>query len=72
MYNACMQLHSQMDIEVMCAAVADYKPATIAEEKIKKKEENLMLHLTKTKDILKALGEQKTQPIISRLCPGNK
>ena len=30
MYNACMKLHDEMDIEIMAAAVADYKPAEVA------------------------------------------
>jgi phosphopantothenoylcysteine decarboxylase/phosphopantothenate--cysteine ligase len=43
----------------MAAAVADYRPVSRAEEKIKKKEAELTLQLTKTKDILKSLGEKK-------------
>ena len=60
MYNACMDLHPSMDIEVMAAAVADYKPAEVAPEKIKKNNTALQLNLTKTKDILSALGSGKT------------
>jgi phosphopantothenoylcysteine decarboxylase/phosphopantothenate--cysteine ligase len=60
MYNACINLHSSMDIEVMAAAVADYKPAEVASEKIKKNNTSLQLNLTKTKDILAALGSGKT------------
>lgn len=59
MYNACLQLHDKMDIEVMAAAVADYKPLEISPEKIKKDEKDLQLHLTKTKDILASLGAAK-------------
>ena len=43
----------------MSAAVADYTPVTKADQKIKKKEDHLTLELTKTKDILKSLGEKK-------------
>jgi phosphopantothenoylcysteine decarboxylase/phosphopantothenate--cysteine ligase len=43
----------------MSAAVADYTPVTRASDKIKKKDENLRLELTRTKDILKSLGEKK-------------
>ncbi|HEY6502563.1 MAG TPA: bifunctional phosphopantothenoylcysteine decarboxylase/phosphopantothenate--cysteine ligase CoaBC [Chitinophagaceae bacterium] len=47
------------DIAVMAAAVADYTPVTRADQKIKKKEDHLSLELTKTRDILKSLGEKK-------------
>ncbi|HEX5153667.1 MAG TPA: bifunctional phosphopantothenoylcysteine decarboxylase/phosphopantothenate--cysteine ligase CoaBC [Parafilimonas sp.] len=59
MFNACLQLHDEMDIEIMAAAVADYKPATVAAEKIKKNKTGFSLELTKTKDILATLGAGK-------------
>jgi phosphopantothenoylcysteine decarboxylase/phosphopantothenate--cysteine ligase len=59
MYNACNELHKNMDIEIMAAAVADYKPAAIAAEKIKKNNVAFQLDLVKTKDILAALGSTK-------------
>ena len=59
MYDACIKLHSQMHIEVMSAAVADYKPANVSPGKIKKQTSELTLTLEKTKDILAALGEDK-------------
>jgi phosphopantothenoylcysteine decarboxylase / phosphopantothenate---cysteine ligase len=59
MYDVCMTIFPQADIAVMAAAVADYRPAVRADEKIKKSNDTLVLELTKTKDILKALGEQK-------------
>lgn len=59
MYNACLQLHNKMDIEIMAAAVADYKPLEILAEKIKKNKTDFQLQLTKTKDILATLGEKK-------------
>ena len=59
MYNACHQIFEETDMAIMSAAVADYMPVTKAEHKIKKKDENLNLKLTKTKDILKSLGEKK-------------
>ena len=49
-----------IDIAVMCAAVADYKPVTIADNKIKKKDELWQLELEKTKDILQYIGTNKT------------
>ena len=59
MYKACHKVFADADLAVMSAAVADYKPVTKAKDKIKKKEENLKLELTQTKDILKSLGEKK-------------
>jgi phosphopantothenoylcysteine decarboxylase/phosphopantothenate--cysteine ligase len=59
MYKACHKVFANADITVMSAAVADYTPVTKAVQKIKKKEENFNLQLTKTKDILKSLGEKK-------------
>jgi phosphopantothenoylcysteine decarboxylase/phosphopantothenate--cysteine ligase len=61
MYETCMQLFPASDIAIMCAAVADYMPATRENEKIKKNAETLTLELKKTKDILKALGEIKKE-----------
>ena len=59
MYNACMQDFANSDIAVLAAAVADYRPGEIATQKIKKTGDTLDLHLVKTKDILKSLGEIK-------------
>jgi phosphopantothenoylcysteine decarboxylase/phosphopantothenate--cysteine ligase len=59
MYKVCIDAFDKTDITVMAAAVADYTPIKPAKEKIKKKEENMLLELTKTKDILKSLGEKK-------------
>ncbi|HYK43623.1 MAG TPA: bifunctional phosphopantothenoylcysteine decarboxylase/phosphopantothenate--cysteine ligase CoaBC [Parafilimonas sp.] len=59
MYDACIKLHSHMNIEVMSAAVADYKPANVSPEKIKKQKNDVTLTLEKTKDILAALGQDK-------------
>ena len=59
MYKACRNVFDQVDIAIMTAAVADYTPVTKAKEKIKKTGDNLTVELTKTKDILKSLGEIK-------------
>lgn len=59
MYRESDSIFEEADIAVMAAAVADYSPATVAKEKIKKKENGMTLELTKTKDILKSLGERK-------------
>lgn len=60
MYEACMQ-HREYDIAVMAAAVADYTPAEVKRQKIKKEDEELTLQLKKTKDILATLGEVKKE-----------
>ena len=59
MHNACIVLFNNADITVMSAAVADYSPEAPASEKIKKAEGQLVLNLSKTKDILRSLGERK-------------
>ncbi len=59
MYQACLKLFPKTDIAVMSAAVADYTPVSFSSEKIKKNSGTFNLELTKTKDILKTLGEQK-------------
>lgn len=61
MFDACIELFDSVNFAVMSAAVADYAPVTVADEKIKKKDDNLVLQLTKTKDILKSLGEKKRE-----------
>lgn len=58
MYEACVGLFGEMDIAIMAAAVADFKPVTKADQKIKKSD-GLQVELTATKDILKTLGENK-------------
>ena len=59
MYKASNDAFENADLAVMAAAVADYTPLTPEKEKIKKKEELLTIELTKTKDILKSLGDRK-------------
>jgi len=60
MFNACEKTFPEVDIAIMSAAVADYTPAQVAKEKIKKTDNDLAVPLTKTKDILKTLGGLKT------------
>nr|MBA2745941.1 bifunctional phosphopantothenoylcysteine decarboxylase/phosphopantothenate--cysteine ligase CoaBC [Flavisolibacter sp.] len=59
MYNACMEAAANYDIAVMAAAVADFSPSVVAEQKIKKEEGLLSINLEKTKDILAQLGNVK-------------
>jgi len=60
MQQACVQHFKKADITIMAAAVADYKPAKAATQKIKKKGENLIIDLVKNPDILQDLGTKKT------------
>lgn len=59
MYEACMREFVNADIAVMSAAVADYTPTVTNSEKIKKSSGSLTVELTKTRDILKSLGQEK-------------
>lgn len=60
MYNACHDHFKNCDIALMAAAVADYKPAAVSDQKIKKSGNDVpQLTLVKTKDILKSLGAIK-------------
>ncbi len=59
MFEACLQHFDKMDIAIMAAAVADYRPAEFSEVKIKKNEEHLTLHLVKNPDIISSLGHSK-------------
>jgi len=60
-----MESHfGQSDIVIMSAAVADYRPALIAEQKIKKDDDSLTIELVKNPDILKGLGEKKKHQIL--------
>lgn len=60
MCRACLQ-HTDYDIAVMAAAVADFTPQTVAAQKIKKEATDLTLTLKKTTDILALLGHQKKE-----------
>ena len=59
MYQQCMKLVDNQDIIIMSAAVADYTPAHVAPEKIKKDFAQLSVELVKTKDILASVGKIK-------------
>lgn len=59
MQSACQQLFPTSDIAILAAAVADYRPAKTAVQKIKKTEDKLNLQLEKNPDILKELGNKK-------------
>ncbi|WP_410208918.1 bifunctional phosphopantothenoylcysteine decarboxylase/phosphopantothenate--cysteine ligase CoaBC [Fusobacterium sp.] len=59
MYKAAIERFPQMDVAVACAAVADYKPKTYSTEKIKKKDEDLVIILDRNPDILFEMGKIK-------------
>jgi phosphopantothenoylcysteine decarboxylase/phosphopantothenate--cysteine ligase len=59
MYEACHQFYQEMDVAIAAAAVADYRPINVAEQKIKKTVDDFVIQLEKTKDILASLGEAK-------------
>lgn len=59
MYTEAHNYFKEVDIAILSAAVADYKPKNVANQKIKKNDDTLSLELTKTKDILASLGKIK-------------
>lgn len=59
MLETCLQHFPESDIAVLAAAVADYKPEKVAEQKIKKNGENMTIALTRTPDIAASLGKMK-------------
>jgi phosphopantothenoylcysteine decarboxylase/phosphopantothenate--cysteine ligase len=59
MYQKCIDFFDEIDIAVLSAAVADYRPVLVADQKIKKTEGNIFIELTKTKDIAAELGKKK-------------
>ena len=59
MYNTVFQHFDNTDTAIMSAAVADYAPKEIAQEKIKKNDEEMTITLVKNPDILKTMGEKK-------------
>ncbi len=62
MKDAVELVWGKCDIGIFSAAVADYRPVAPADEKIKKKDNELTLHLTKNPDILAWAGENKKTP----------
>lgn len=61
MYHSAQMYFETSDIVICAAAVADYRPKYSADQKIKKSEEQFSLELVRNKDILMALGQQKTK-----------
>ena len=59
MFDACHLYFNEVDVAIAAAAVADYRPKVVAQQKIKKSEANFTIELEKTKDILESLGKIK-------------
>jgi phosphopantothenoylcysteine decarboxylase / phosphopantothenate---cysteine ligase len=59
MYDACHQCYQDVDVAIAAAAVADYRPKNVAQQKIKKAADDFTIELEKTKDILYSFGELK-------------
>lgn len=64
MYNAVHRYYNDTDVAILSAAVADFKPKQVAQQKIKKKDTTLTISLEKTKDILESLGAAKTHQFL--------
>ncbi|APW32822.1 phosphopantothenoylcysteine decarboxylase [Prevotella intermedia ATCC 25611 = DSM 20706] len=60
MYEACQQAFPAATVAILCAAVADFKPLSFSDTKIKREKDNLHIDLQPTHDIAAALGQQKT------------
>jgi phosphopantothenoylcysteine decarboxylase/phosphopantothenate--cysteine ligase len=64
MYEKALEEYAKVDIVIAAAAVSDYKPKIVANQKIKKSSDRLSLELIKNKDILLSLGEKKTNQFL--------
>lgn len=61
MFEAVVSVSDEQDFIIKAAAVADYRPAEVAKEKVKKKDDDMAIRLERTDDILKYLGEHKKE-----------
>lgn len=61
MYNEITSRAPEKDIIIMAAAIADYTPVSVADNKIKKQDGDMSIPLKRTKDVLKGLGENKKE-----------
>ena len=59
MFEAVSERSAESDVIIMCSAVADYKPASYSEQKMKKGDNDMSIPLTRTQDILGWLGDHK-------------
>ncbi len=68
MKDAVDKYFDDCDVVIKSAAVADYRPATVSENKIKKSDSDMSLELVKNADILKELGLKKKKQILVGFC----
>ena len=61
MYERATSMFPAVDAGILCAAVADFTPETTADEKIKRKGDDMVIRLKPTQDIAAALGQMKTE-----------
>ena len=61
MYDAATELFPQTDAAILCAAVADFRPAEVAEQKIKRVGQTMDIHLVPNPDIAASLGQMKKE-----------
>ena len=59
MYKAVHKYYKECDIAICAAAVSDFRPSMVSEQKIKKDSETLQIEFVKNKDILLSMGDQK-------------
>ena len=59
MFEAVTERSAERDVIIMCSAVADYKPVSCSDQKLKKNDSDMTIPLTRTQDILGWLGEHK-------------
>lgn len=59
MFEAVSERSTESDVVIMCSAVADYKPVSYSEQKMKKGDNDMSIPLTRTQDILGWLGDHK-------------
>ncbi|SNR44677.1 phosphopantothenoylcysteine decarboxylase / phosphopantothenate--cysteine ligase [Lutibacter agarilyticus] len=64
MYNVAHTYFKNVDIAILSAAVADYKPKIVFDQKLKKSEDSLTIELVKTQDILASLGKEKSHQFL--------
>ncbi|MFC3882629.1 bifunctional phosphopantothenoylcysteine decarboxylase/phosphopantothenate--cysteine ligase CoaBC [Bacillus songklensis] len=64
MYEQVIKHYPDMDVVIKSAAVADYRPKNVHEQKMKKQPGDAVIELERTKDILKTLGEKKEKQLL--------
>jgi phosphopantothenoylcysteine decarboxylase/phosphopantothenate--cysteine ligase len=64
MYQAATKAFLEQDAAILCAAVADFRPETVAEQKIKRQGDDLVIRLKPNPDIAAQLGKMKRQQVL--------